>query len=160
MTMCFNFGLGFAFHRTSEDRVLCVNGYTKTYIDQCRSRFLSQISAYAGLVEASGKSPTLRAVIKELEPHYFNNMVLALEACFFHRARGKEGKDGNPLNEVRMLSAALMSSDGRMAVDKTIKYDAANSKLGYKVGDEVTMTETGFKALLPAFLEEIEKRYP
>ena len=48
--------------------------------------------------------------------------------------------NGNPLNEVRMLSASLMNNRGNMAVDKTIKFDAANSVLKYKIGDKIKLT--------------------
>ena len=37
----------------------------------------------------------------------------------FYRARTKEGKDGNPLNEVRMLCSSLMHDDGRLAARVT-----------------------------------------
>ncbi len=35
-----------------------------------------------------------------------------------HVMRGKEGKDGNPLNEVRMLCNSIMENDGKMAEER------------------------------------------
>jgi hypothetical protein len=52
-------------------------------------------------------------------------MVLVLENYFEHRTRAKEKKDGNPLNEVRLLSTSMMTNNGRMAADKSIKLDPA-----------------------------------
>lgn len=86
--------------------MLCVNNYTQKYIDECRSRVAAQVSAYQTLVasarnQAVTNEPLFDAAIEAFEPHFFNNMVLALDSYFVHRARAIEKKDGNPLNEVR-----------------------------------------------------------
>ena len=139
--------------------MLCVNNYTKKYIEECRSRVTAQVSAYQALcAAAAGKSP-LKAAIEVLEPHFFTNMVLTLECYFVHRARGKEGKDGNPLNEVRMLCNSIMNHDAVMSTDKTIKYDPAKSVLKHKIGEEVKVNEKGFMLLSAAFFAEIENKY-
>jgi hypothetical protein len=56
---------------------------------------------------------------------FFNNMVLVLENYFVHRLRAKEKKVGNPLNEVRILSTSMLSNNGRMVADKSIRLDPA-----------------------------------
>ena len=38
-----------------------------------------------------------------------------------------EGKDGNPLNEVRILCNSMMNNNNKMCADKTIKFDSAKS---------------------------------
>jgi hypothetical protein len=44
-------------------------------------------------------------------------MILALDRYVNHRARGLEGKDGNSLNEVRMIGTSLSEGDGRLQAD-------------------------------------------
>ena len=89
----------------------------------------------------------------------FNNMVLALDNLFVHRARDLEKKDGNPLNEVRMLCESIMNNDGEMGADKTIKIDPAKSVLKYRVGDKIRLNEADFILLSSGFFAEIEEKY-
>jgi hypothetical protein len=107
----------------------------------------------------AGVATAKKGAVESFAPHFFNNMVLSLEIHFVHRTRGKEGKDGNALNEVRMLANSLMNNGGVLAADKTIKYDAAKSVLGYNIGDEIKVDETGFTRLATAFFAEIEKKF-
>jgi hypothetical protein len=51
-----------------------------------------------------------------------------LENYFVHRSRTLEKKDGNPLNEVRVLCTSMMSNDGKLAADKQIRLDPAKSR--------------------------------
>lgn len=71
-----------------------------------------------------------------------------------------EGKDGNPLNEVRVLCNSLLNNGGLMASDKQIKLDPAKSILKYQVGDEIKLSEADFALLAKAFFAEIESKYP
>ncbi len=68
-------------------------------------------------------------------------------------------KDGNPLNEVRMLCNSMMNNHNMMGADKTIKYDPAKSVLKYRVGDEIKLNEADFIRLSSAFFAEIESKY-
>jgi len=144
--------------------MLCVNKYTQKYIDECRSRVSAQVSAYQTLV-ATARNQTasderrLKAAIEAFEPHFFNNMVLALDSYFVHRARAKENKDGNLLNEVRMLCNSMMNNNNRMCADKTIKFDPAKSVLKYRAGDEIKLNPADFIRLSSAFFAEIESKY-
>ena len=76
-----------------------------------------------------------------------------------HRTRGLEGKDGNPLNEVRMLCDGLRENGGVMAANKTIKYDPSKSVSKVAVGDEIKLSGPMFVALFRAFLKEIEAKF-
>ena len=86
-------------------------------------------------------------------------MVIVLDGYFMHRSRILEKKDGNPLNEVRVLCTSMMSNGGVMAADKTIKLDPEKSILGYRVGDEIALTEAEFVRLSAAFFAELEDKF-
>ncbi len=134
--------------------MLGMRNYTKKYIAACRSKVDSDLSTYKKLA-ASANTKALEA----FETTFFNNMVILLDHLFVHRLRTVEGKDGNPLNEVRLLSDSIMNNDNKMGVDKTIKYDPESSILKYKVGDEIKLSEAGFLLLNKAFFDEIESKF-
>ena len=86
-------------------------------------------------------------------------MVLVLDALFVHRLRTKEGKDGNPLNEVRALSESLTENDGVLAVAKSIKHKRESSVLHLEVGDQIALGASDFQRLAEAYFAEIEAKY-
>jgi hypothetical protein len=86
-------------------------------------------------------------------------MVLALDSYFVHRARAMEKKDGNPLNEVRMLCNSMMNNNNMMCADKTIKFDPTKSVLKYRIGAEIKLNEADFMLLSSAFFAEVESKY-
>jgi hypothetical protein len=86
-------------------------------------------------------------------------MVLVLDASFADRLRGKEGKDGNPLNEVRMLCGSLLQHDRVFTADKTIKLKPEQTALHLEIGDAIVLTEADFARLANAFFAEIEARF-
>jgi hypothetical protein len=132
--------------------MLGVRTYTKKYIAASRSKVEADLSAYKAMA-AGGK------VSGAFETAFFNNTVIVLDHLFVHRLRGVEGKDGNALNEVRMLSDSIMSNNGKLAIDNSIAYDASQSVLKVKVGDEIKVTEAGFLLLYKAFFAEIENKF-
>ncbi|AIE83713.1 hypothetical protein [Fimbriimonas ginsengisoli] len=128
--------------------MLCVNKYEKEYVAQCRSLMESQLAAYRQL-PSEGTFETL----------FLNNLVLALDRMFVHRTRSLEGKDGNPLNEVRMMCNSILESQGVMTADKTIKYNPAKSVLGIELGKAIKLTEPEFERLSQAFFAEIGAKF-
>src|SRR3989442_9171053 len=54
----------------------------------------------------------------EFEVRFFNDQVLLLDQMFGHRLTGIEGKDGNPLDEVRALCNSIPLNQGKLQVDK------------------------------------------
>ena len=145
--------------------MLSVSSYDPAYVANCGSQINKQLSAYrkllkAGEDEAASGSPRLCDAIGAFEPLFFNHMVIALDNYFCHRSRNLELKDGNPLNEVRVLCSSLMANDGVLAADKQIRLDPEKSVLGLRDGDAVELTEADFRRLSKAFLAEIERKYP
>ena len=135
--------------------------YPKDYIAACRARVDADLRAYR---EGGGKAAT-----KEFEARFFNDQVLLLDYMFVHRLTGIEGKDGNPLNEVRVLCNSVLLNRGRLQVDKLpgwpnsagsgIKLPPEKSVLKLELGDEVRLTEADFARLSKAFFAELEKRF-
>lgn len=130
--------------------MLAVSRYDPAYVALCRGKIGRLLASYAAL----GKSGPVEA----FDVEFTRNMVMALDNYFLHRQRSIEGKDGNPLNEVRMLCEAI-KGDGVFDRENTIKYDPARSVLGLRFGEEVRLTTDGFARLAEAFLDEIEARF-
>jgi hypothetical protein len=84
--------------------MLCMTTYDQSYVDECRSKIASQVSAYRALAATAKGSDAeqseIDSALEAFEPVFFNNLVLALDNYFVHRSRTLELKDGNPLNEV------------------------------------------------------------
>lgn len=141
--------------------MLGMKRYSRDYIDACRARVDADLRAYRKQV---GGSPA-----KEFESRFFNSQVLLLDHMFVHRLSGIEGKDGNPLNEVRVLCNSLLYNKGKLQVEKrpgwpnsavsSLTLPAEKSVLKLEVGDDVRLTEADFVRLAKAFFAEIEKRY-
>jgi len=136
--------------------VLSIGSYSSEYVLMCCRRVDEQLSSYAEIKEAAGGCKE----ITSFESIFLENMVLSLDSLFGHRARGKEGKNGNPLNEVRMICGSLMKGESCLLSDSTIKYDPARSILGTRIGEQILWTPAGIGRLCHAFLDEIEMRYP
>jgi hypothetical protein len=127
--------------------------YPLDFIVACRKRAERQLKLYDALAKKAGKEADA------FEPEFFNTMVLALDHYFMHRLRGKEGKDGNPLNEVRMLAASLLENEGVMTRDSTIKYDPAKSTTGIALGEKIVLDRKTFEALADGFFGEIADKF-
>jgi len=141
--------------------MLGMKTYSQDYIDACRARVDANLRAYRKQV---GKAPS-----KEFEVRYFNDQVLLLDYMFVHRLSGIEGRDGNPLNEVRVLCNSILLNQGKLQVDKlpgwpnsavsSLKLPPEKSLLKLRVGDDVKLSEADFVRLSKAFFAEIEKKY-
>jgi hypothetical protein len=135
--------------------------YAQEEIDAARAMVEADLRAYKRLPDA--------AKTKEFETVFFNRAVLLLDYMFVHRLTGIEGKDGNPLNEVRVLCNSILLNKGRLQIDKlpgwptsasaALKLPPDTSVLKLKAGDEVKLSEIDFVRLTKAFFAELEKKY-
>jgi hypothetical protein len=134
--------------------------YSPEYLQSCRDRIDAQVLAYREVADAVKDSKTADATtLAALERAYFGNLVLAIDGYFRHRGRGREGKNGNPANEVRMLATSILENDGKLVTDPTVTITPESSILGFAAGDTVIVTEESFMHLAFAYLNEIESRY-
>ncbi len=141
--------------------MLGMKTYPKRYISDCRSRVNDNLLAYR---RHGGKSPST-----DFEARYFNDQALLLDYMFVHRLTGIEGKDGNALNEVRIVCNSLLLNSGKLQIEKLpdwpnsagsgMKLPVEKSVLKLQPGDQIRLTESGFIRLSEAFFREIENRY-
>lgn len=110
---------------------------------------------------------TWRAVVRhseakareEAEVQVFNQMVVALEGWFVHRLRGVEGKDGNPMNEVRLLALGVTENGSYFPSDHSINWRPEASITGYRAGDRIRLSEAMFSRMAVAYLDAIAARF-
>ena len=141
--------------------MLGMKKYPRDYIDACRARIDADLRAYRQQVAKSRD--------EEFESRFFNNQVLLLDRMFVHRLAGIEGKDGNPVNEVRVLCNSLLLNKGKLQVERlpnwpesagsSIKLPPETSILRLRPGDEVKVREADFVRLSKAFFTAIEKKF-
>jgi hypothetical protein len=84
--------------------------YEKKYIDGCRVRIDSKVASYQALAQKVTGGGT--AALNSFEPDFFAALLLSMDSYFTHRMRGLAKKDGNPLNEVRILCNSMMLNKG------------------------------------------------
>lgn len=106
----------------------------------------------------SGKG-TRDAVVATFEQQFFRHMILALDRYLVHRTRALEKKDGNPLNEVRMLCSSITDGHATLQADSTIKYDAAKSVLKLAIGDEIRLSVESFRKVSRAFFDDLREKF-
>jgi hypothetical protein len=136
--------------------------YTQDELDQARSAVDQQLAAYRTLVEAidgATQDPKVRSALDAFEPLFLNNLTLALDRYFVHRIRVVTGKDGNPLNEVELISDSLMNNDGVLRGNNVIKLVPDQSVAKLEIGDPIRLSTAQFERLSTAFLAEIEARF-
>jgi hypothetical protein len=140
--------------------MLAVTSYPEVYVQLTAAKVEEQLAAYAALAAAVKGNAKAEAALAAFAPGYFNSMLLALDHHFMHRMRGAEGKDGNPINEVRMLVDSIMENDGVLKANSTIKYKAEKSVAGMAVGQTIALDAATFERLANAYVAEIGKRFP
>ena len=135
--------------------MLGVSEYSHDYVDACRTNVRDTVDAYLAVRDSVADDGARAA----FEPRFVAHMIVALDGYFVHRLRNKELKDGNPLNEVRLLATSIMSNDGVLVADKQIKLKPETSVLGLRAGDSIALEADDFARLADAFFAEIERKY-
>ena len=130
--------------------MLSVTSYPQAYIDDRRAATAAQLETYDALVATADA-----VAVDAFAPGFCAPLVLALDMDFCHRARGQEGKDGNPMNEVRLLTRAITEHGGVLPADKQIKLKPETSVLGLTSGDEVVLDRESFGRLADAYFDAI-----
>lgn len=120
-----------------------------------------QLAAYRKLANAVDEAadPKATAALEDLEPLLFNNMALALDRYFVHRLRMTTGKDGNPINELELVSDSLMNNDGVLRGNNVIKYVPEQSVLKLEPGDRIELSAAQFDRFAKAFFADLEAKF-
>jgi hypothetical protein len=143
--------------------VLGRKSYTKEEFNFGKKTIADQVAAHRKLAKAvtATKDKKAETALAEFDAAFYNNMVFVLDRLFVHRFAGPdyEGKDGNPLNELRIICDSLLLHDGIMRADRQIKLPPDKSVVGIAVGDRIALTEAQFEKLADAFFEELAKRF-
>ncbi len=134
--------------------MLGVKTYEPSYITSCRTRLDAQLKAYD--IVATTAAP---AALAPFASCLFANLVIVLDASFVHRVRAIEGKDGNPLNEVRMLADSILHNEGVLMANTTIKYKADDSVLGHAIGDTIAIDRDSIERLADRYFAELRNRF-
>lgn len=135
--------------------MLGVKTYPREYVDSCRAKFAADTAAFAAIAKDYKGAGDVAA----LETAYFGNLLLLLDYAFVHRLRTVEGKDGNALNEVRVLANSMLAADGVMTPEANIKLVPAKSVLGIEPGAKIRVNQESFTRICDAFFAEIEKKF-
>ena len=135
--------------------------YTREEVANAEREVKQLLSTYRKLAKAVQETsdPKATAALEAFEPVLFNSMALALDRRFVHRLRSVTGKDGNPINELEMLSDSLMDNGGVLRGINVIKYRAEDSGLKLDVGDEIQLDAEQFERLSKAFFGDLESKY-
>jgi hypothetical protein len=144
--------------------MLGMRTYSREYVDACRVKVESDLATYRRLATAPERQTTVdgspvTAAVQSLETAFFNNMVLVLDYLFVHRLRTIDGKDGNPLNEVRVICDSILQHNGVLTADKSIKLLPGKSVLKYQFGEPIKLNEADFERIFQAFFAEIENKF-
>ncbi len=86
-------------------------------------------------------------------------LLVALDGWFALRNPKVEGRDGNPLNELRVLAGSVTEHGAVMTVPKGIKLRPEESVLGFAEGEEISLDGDAFERLFDAFLAEVEEKF-
>src|SRR5580700_9980037 len=113
--------------------------YTKKEIADGKARIDVLLASYQKVAKAASADPKAGAPLRAFETEFCRALLLTLDRLFVHRIRKVSGHDGNPLNELELLSDSLMNNDGVFRTNNVIKYVPEDSVLQFKAGDVIVV---------------------
>jgi uncharacterized protein (UPF0548 family) len=123
--------------------MLLRTGYDRHYVANCRESVGAAVEELRRVGAGSAA---------------WNQLVPALDRWFAIRNPKVEGRDGNPINEVRAIAESVTEHGSVMAVPKGIKLSEEGSVLGFLDGEEISLDGDSFERLFDAFLAEVEAK--
>jgi hypothetical protein len=145
-----------------EDPMLGRKDYTPEELDAATTAVGDTLAAYRTLVDAVHRAtgdPDVAAAFDAFEPLLFNELTLALDRRFVHRLRVVTGKDGNPLNELELMTESLMNNDGVLRGNNVIKLKPDETVLKVQPGERIAVSAAQFERLSNAVLAEIRAKF-
>jgi 2-keto-4-pentenoate hydratase len=133
------------------------NTYTPQELESARTAIADQLADYRALAAAVAGTDA-EAALAAFKPRLCSNMTIVLDRYFVHRVRSVTGKDGNPLNEVELLTESLMNHDGVLQAGTVFTLDPVTSVVKLAPGDRIGLTAADLDRLATAYLDEIDRR--
>jgi hypothetical protein len=124
--------------------MLLRTGYDRHYVAACRE----SVGAAAEELRRVGAGSAA-----------WNQLLPALDRWFSIRNPKLEGRDGNPINEVRVIAESVTEHGAVMTIPKGIKLSPESSVLGFEPGEEISLDGDAFERLFDAFLAEVEAKF-
>jgi hypothetical protein len=123
--------------------MLARTGYDRHYVAACRE----SVGAAVEELRRVGASSAA-----------WNQLLPALDRWFELRNPKLEGRDGNPLNEARVVAGSIVEHGAVMTIPRGIKLRPEASVLGFEEGEEISLDGAAFERLFDAFLAEVESK--
>jgi uncharacterized protein (UPF0548 family) len=124
--------------------MLLRTGYDRHYVANCRESVGAAVEELRRVGAGSAA---------------WNQLVPALDRWFSIRNPKLEGRDGNPINEVRAIAESVTEHGSVMVIPKGIKLNEETAVLGFLDGEEITLDGDAFERLFDAFLAEVEAKF-
>lgn len=132
--------------------------YSRQYLDATRTRVAEQLATFRRFASVA-TTPDAAATIAAWSPVYFGSLVVGLDHAFVHRRRDAAQRDGDVLDEVRVLASSIAEHGGVLTVEDDTPYDPERSVTGARPGALINLGDVDFERLAEAYLAAIEARY-
>jgi hypothetical protein len=124
--------------------MLLRTGYDRHYVANCRESVGAAVEELRRVGAGSAA---------------WNQLMVALDRWFSLRNPKVEGRDGNPINEVRAIAESVTEHGSVMTVPRGIKLAPESSVLGFEEAEEISLDGDAFERLFDAFLAEVEEKF-